>query len=97
MSERFLPDKALDLIDEAASRLRLEMDALPAEIDEEGRHRQLEVGPRRWRGRPPRSSRTAGPIETEMGELEGQLDTQLAAWKVERDTIANPSGQRGHR
>ena len=90
VSERFLPDKALDLIDEAASRLRLEMDALPAEIDEaKRRHRQLEVEAAALaREATPAAQEQRETIEVEMGELEVLLDTQLAAWKVERDTIA---------
>ncbi len=44
ITERFLPDKAIDLVDESASRLRMEMDSMPAELDEiERRRMQLEI------------------------------------------------------
>ena len=90
VSDRFLPDKALDLVDEAASRLRLEMDALPAEIDESRRRqRQLEVEVAALaREGTPAAQEQRVALETEIGELESQLESQLAAWKVERDTIA---------
>jgi ATP-dependent Clp protease ATP-binding subunit ClpB len=89
VSDRFLPDKALDLVDEAASRLRLEMDALPAEIDEaRRRQRQLEIeGAGLAREGTPAAQDQRDAIEVEIGLLETRLDTQLAAWKIERDTI----------
>ena len=50
IADRFLPDKAIDLIDEAASRLRIEIDSVPTEIDEvERRILQLEIERTRWR------------------------------------------------
>lgn len=89
VSDRFLPDKALDLVDEAASRLRLEMDALPAEIDEaRRRQRQLEIEAAALaREGTPAAQDQRNAIETEVALLETRLDTQLAAWTVERDII----------
>src|SRR4051795_3348435 len=77
ISDRFLPDKAIDLIDEAASKLRIEIDSMPTEIDEgERRVMQLEIGgpaPRKGKGRPPVEGREM-QLESERQALEKEKD-----------------------
>ncbi|MGM0574206.1 MAG: ATP-dependent Clp protease ATP-binding subunit [Myxococcota bacterium] len=90
VSDRRLPDKALDLVDEAASRLRLETDSLPAEIDERRRRlEQLEVehAALTREGSREALSHRAG-IDEEMARLRVDLDEQTARWKRERDILA---------
>ena len=74
IGDRFLPDKAIDLIDEAASRLRIEIDSMPQEIDEvERRIMQLEIERRRCRRRRIRASvERREIIERELAELQGE-------------------------
>ncbi len=86
---RHLPDKAIDLIDEAASRLRIEIDSLPQEIDEvERRIVQLEIE------RQALQSETEGAakerlkaIETELAELREKSQTMKAKWQAEKEVI----------
>jgi ATP-dependent Clp protease ATP-binding subunit ClpB len=89
ITDRFLPDKAIDLIDEAASRLRMEIDSMPAELDEVKRRiMQLEIEREALR-----KEKDAGSIER-LGKLEKELanlkeeETQLAAhWQQEKEAI----------
>ena len=79
ISDRFLPDKAIDLVDEAASKLRMEIDSMPAELDEiERRIMQLEI------------EREALRKETDKASVErlGKLDKELADLKEERGRLA---------
>ena len=89
VSDRRLPDKALDLVDEAASRLRLETDALPAEIDEARRRiKQLEVEEAalaREGTQEASDERTA--IQEEVQALQTGLDEQIGRWKKEKDVL----------
>jgi ATP-dependent Clp protease ATP-binding subunit ClpB len=86
---RFLPDKAIDLIDEASSRLRIEIDSLPQEIDEvERRVVQLEIE------RQALLDESAGParerrrvIEAELAELREKSQGMKARWQAEKDVI----------
>ena len=89
ISDRFLPDKAIDLIDEAAARLRMEIDSRPQEIDEvERRIRQLEVEREALKKEKDKESRERlKGIEEEIEELKGRLDTLVAHWEKERDAI----------
>jgi ATP-dependent Clp protease ATP-binding subunit ClpB len=86
---RFLPDKAIDLIDEAGSRLRMEMDSLPQEIDEvERRIIQLEIERRSLLGEEDRSARERlGAIEAELAELRETSTGMKAGWQAEKDAI----------
>ncbi len=86
---RQLPDKAIDLVDEAASRLRIEIDSLPAEIDTlERRKRQLEVEQRGLaRERDAASKERRKLIEAEIGELDVELKRLRAHWERERAAI----------
>ena len=89
ITARFLPDKAIDLIDESASRLRIEIDSMPEEIDElERRRRQLEIE-RNALGKEedePSRQRLAA-LEEELASLGEELDRLVAHWQLEKDNI----------
>jgi ATP-dependent Clp protease ATP-binding subunit ClpB len=87
---RFLPDKAIDLIDEAASRLRIEIDSMPTEIDVvERRMRQLEIEKVALAGETGEASRERlERIDEELANLGEQSAAMKAHWTAERDTIA---------
>jgi len=86
---RFLPDKAIDLIDEAASRLRIEIDSLPQEIDEvERRIVQLEIERQALQKEPDGSAaERRGAIEAELAELREKSQGMKAKWQAEKDVI----------
>ncbi len=86
---RFLPDKAIDLVDEAASRLRTEIDSLPSELDEvERKVRQLEIEREALRreGGPEAAARMKS-LEQELKEQNGQRDALRAQWQREKQEI----------
>jgi len=87
---RFLPDKAIDLIDEAASRLRIEIDSMPTEIDVvERRMRQLEIERVALeKETDPSSKERLAAIDAELADLREQSDGMKAHWNLERDAIA---------
>jgi ATP-dependent Clp protease ATP-binding subunit ClpB len=87
--DRFLPDKAIDLVDEAASRLRLQIDSLPEELDEyERRLRQLEVESRALRLEDdPASRERRVAVEKELTDLRGVCDSLRAQWRREKELI----------
>ena len=86
IADRFLPDKAIDLIDEAASRLRLQIDSLPEELDAlERQIRQLEIE-REALKREKDKSKIKG-IEKELADLEEQRNNMRVQWEQERDLI----------
>ncbi|HUE77197.1 MAG TPA: ATP-dependent chaperone ClpB [Longimicrobiales bacterium] len=86
---RFLPDKAIDLIDEAASRLRIEIDSLPQEIDEvERRVVQLEIEKQAMsREEDPEAVRRRQAIEQELAELRERATGMKAKWQSEKEQI----------
>ncbi len=91
ISDRFLPDKAVDLIDEAASRLRIEIESMPSEVDEVQRHlTQLEIE-RQALAREPETDRSArdrlAKIDKEMAQLREKLTGLKAQWETERTAI----------
>ena len=90
VSDRFLPDKALDLLDEAASRLRLETDSLPAPLDEARRRiTQLEVeGKALAREGSPAALQQRDLIEGELARLRKLHDETTDRWKREKDIVA---------
>jgi ATP-dependent Clp protease ATP-binding subunit ClpB len=90
VSDRFLPDKALDLLDEAASRLRLETDSLPAPIDEARRRiTQLEVEAKALtREGSPAAIQQRDIIEKEIARLRSTHEQETERWKRERDIVA---------
>ena len=89
IADRFLPDKAIDLIDEAASRLRIEIDSMPIEIDEvERRVQQLEIelqALKKEKDEASVSRREA--IERELAELRERSAGMKAQWQSEKDAI----------
>jgi ATP-dependent Clp protease ATP-binding subunit ClpB len=93
IADRFLPDKAIDLIDEAASKIRIEIDSLPTEIDEVDRRiMQLQIeltSLRKEKDSASKERREA--IERELGELKEQSDTMKAQWQKEKDAIQGVS------
>src|SRR6266508_276761 len=89
VTARFLPDKAIDLIDEAASRLRIEIDSMPTEIDVvERRIRQLEIERLALAKETDAASaeRLAG-IEAELANLQERLSGMKAHWQAEKEAI----------
>ncbi len=89
IADRFLPDKAIDLIDEAASKLRIEIDSLPTEIDEvQRRVMQLEIEHQALAtetDEPSLARREA--IERELAEAGERLASMKAQWQAEKDAI----------
>ncbi len=93
ITNRFLPDKAIDLIDEAASKLRLEMNSVPDPIDELNRKiRQLEIEREaiKREGHSPKLDE----IQASIKESKEQLDELNRRWKVEKDLLARISQKR---
>jgi ATP-dependent Clp protease ATP-binding subunit ClpB len=93
IADRFLPDKAIDLIDEAASRLRIEIDSVPTEIDEVNRRvMQLEIeltSLRKEKDEASKARREA--IEAELGQLRERSAEMTAQWQREKDAIKGVS------
>jgi ATP-dependent Clp protease ATP-binding subunit ClpB len=89
IGDRFLPDKAIDLIDEAASRLRIEIDSLPQEIDEvERRIVQLEIERQALqKEKDPASVQRRSALEREIAELKERSGAMKAQWQSEKETL----------
>ncbi len=89
IADRFLPDKAIDLIDEAASRLRMEIDSMPVELDEvERRIRQLEIEREAVRKETDPASRDRlAKIEKELADLSEKRGGLRAQWLSEKEGI----------
>ncbi len=89
ITDRFLPDKAIDLIDEAASKLRIEIDSMPTEIDEiERRIMQLEIERQAMQKEKDRASKERrDKIEQELAELKEQSSQLKARWQQEKENI----------
>ncbi len=86
ISDRHLPDKAIDLIDEAAARLRLELDSVPEEIDELDRKlRQLEI--EREGIKRENEPKKLGVLNEQIANLQQQLNTVKAKWEEERGIV----------
>jgi len=96
IADRFLPDKAIDLVDEAASKIRIEIDSLPTEIDEvERRVMQLRIeleSLRKEKDDATKARREA--IEAERAELEARAKQMREQWQAEKDAIAGISETR---
>jgi ATP-dependent Clp protease ATP-binding subunit ClpB len=90
ISDRFLPDKAIDLIDEAASSLRIEIDSMPAAIDQiERRITQLEIERQALRKEEdPASRERLQVLEKELAELKEESSKLKLRWKSEKEVIA---------
>jgi ATP-dependent Clp protease ATP-binding subunit ClpB len=89
ISDRFLPDKAIDLVDEAAASLRMQMDSVPVEIDEvERRSRQLEIERQALlKEDDAHSKERLKQIEAELAELSERSTILRTAWQTEKDAI----------
>ncbi|HEY8257928.1 MAG TPA: ATP-dependent chaperone ClpB [Gemmatimonadales bacterium] len=89
IGDRFLPDKAIDLVDEAASRLRIEIDSLPQEIDEvERRIIQLEIQRQALLKEKDRAGKERlATVEQEIAELRERSGGMKAQWQAEKATI----------
>ncbi len=90
ISDRFLPDKAIDLVDEAASRLRMEIDSMPVELDEAERRRmQLEIEREALRKETDDASKARlAALEKELADLEEQTGALKQRWEAEKSAIA---------
>ncbi|MBI5956583.1 MAG: AAA family ATPase, partial [Chloroflexi bacterium] len=89
ISDRFLPDKAIDLIDEAASHLRMEIDSLPADLDEaERKIKQLEIERvALQKERDSASRQRLARLDKELAELKEQSSQMRAHWQREKESI----------
>jgi ATP-dependent Clp protease ATP-binding subunit ClpB len=90
ITERFLPDKAIDLIDEAASKIKMEVDSMPAEIDTVQRKlTQLQIEQEALKKeRDAASKNRLEQIRREIAELREQMDAMKAQWVQEKEVIA---------
>ena len=90
ITERFLPDKAIDLVDEAASRLRMEIDSMPIEIDELERRRiQLEIEREALRKESDDASKARlESLEKELADIEEGAGAMKQRWEAEKTAIA---------
>jgi ATP-dependent Clp protease ATP-binding subunit ClpB len=90
ISDRFLPDKAIDLIDEAAASLRMQIDSLPTEIDEiERRILQLEIERQAMlKETDAHSKERRNQIEKELAKLKEESSAKKARWQTEKDAIS---------
>ncbi len=89
ISDRFLPDKAIDLIDEAAASLRIQIDSMPTEIDQlERRATSLEIERQALkRESDPNSKERLATVEKELAEIREQANALKARWKEEKQSI----------
>jgi ATP-dependent Clp protease ATP-binding subunit ClpB len=89
ISDRFLPDKAIDLVDEAAARLKMEIDSVPAEIDEVGRRvTQLEIERQALKRETDLASKDRlSRLEKELADLNEELQSKKARWQAEKEAI----------
>jgi len=88
ISDRFLPDKAIDLMDEAASKLRLEMDSVPEVVDElERRIMQLEI--EREAIKREKDEKRVKELSEEIANLSNERDSVRAKWQGEKDLVDN--------
>jgi len=90
ITDRFLPDKAIDLMDEAASKLRMEIDSLPTELDEaERKITQLEIERQALGKERDKASRERlKKLEKDLAESRERRDAMRAHWQAEKDAIA---------
>ena len=90
ISDRFLPDKAIDLVDEAAASLRIQIDSLPTDIDQlERRATQLEIEKQALKKEDdPNSKERLAVIDKELAEIREKSNALKANWRKEKDVIA---------
>ena len=86
ISERFLPDKAIDLLDEAAAKMRLEINSMPEELDEaERKIKQLEI--EREAIKRERDDRKLAVLNEELKQIRGERDLLKDKWRKEKDVV----------
>jgi len=96
IGDRFLPDKAIDLVDEAASRLRIEIDSLPQEIDEVERQivqREIELAALA-KEKDKASKERRAKVAAEVAELRERSKVMKAQWQAEKETIGGLQGKK---
>ncbi|MDY3090022.1 MAG: ATP-dependent chaperone ClpB [Porphyromonas sp.] len=94
ITDRFLPDKAIDLMDEAAARLRMQMDSLPEDLDEIARRiKQLEI--EREAIRREQDTAKLDALARELAELKEQESERMAQWRSEQELINNIQACKG--
>src|SRR6185437_262394 len=85
IADRFLPDKAIDLVDEAASRLRMEIDSSPLELDEANRRvMQLEI---ELAAMANESDQVREPLELSLAEAKEERNALAARWAKEKESL----------
>jgi len=89
ITDRFLPDKAIDLIDEASSKLRIEIDSMPTEIDEVDRKRiKLEIEREALKKEKDAASKERlSKLESELADINEDLNSMKGHWSLEKETI----------
>ncbi|MCC6418722.1 MAG: ATP-dependent chaperone ClpB [Gemmataceae bacterium] len=89
ITDRFLPDKAIDLVDEAAAKLRTEIDSMPTELDEVSRRvMQLEIEREALKKeKDPASRERLEKLEKELADLKSQADALRAQWQAEKQKV----------
>ena len=94
ITDRFLPDKAIDLVDEAASRLRMEVDSKPEELDAIDRQiLQLQIEAEALRAEDDAASKDRlGALEKDLSDLQERSAEMTAQWQTNRDAIASAQG-----
>ena len=97
ITDRFLPDKAIDLMDEAASRLRMEVDSKPEELDElDRRIIQLKIEREALKKETDKASKDRlARLEKEIAELEEKSAASTARWKAEKEKLASAQQDQG--
>ena len=97
ITERFLPDKAIDLVDEASAMIRTEIDSLPAELDEVTRRvMQLEIEEAALKKEKGKAAKQRlEDLRKELADLKGRADTMRAQWEDEKAAIETVRGLRG--
>jgi ATP-dependent Clp protease ATP-binding subunit ClpB len=90
ITDRFLPDKAIDLIDEAAARVRVQVDSMPEELDQAQRELvRLEVEREALKKESDAASRDRlGRLEQEIANLRESLDAKKGVWEAEKQACA---------
>ncbi|MFO7890774.1 MAG: ATP-dependent chaperone ClpB, partial [bacterium] len=90
ISGRFLPDKAIDLVDEAASKIRIEIDSMPAELDQVEREvKQLEIEKQAVKKeKDEKSKKRLEKINKELANLQEEAKQLRSHWQLEKDTIS---------
>jgi ATP-dependent Clp protease ATP-binding subunit ClpB len=96
ISDRFLPDKAIDLVDEACAMIRTEIDSMPAELDEgTRRHMQLEIEEAALKKEKDKASKERlNVLRKEMADLKSGIDAMRAQWESEKQAIEKVRGLR---